>query len=117
MNVNGNWCIQNKTNNKKDEYYDVINKYLQKINDQRKKLLILHKEAIQNYKQFKKSYKNVETELELNGECGIISTFKLKEKKNTEERKMKGMLSTREETKKNNFVEHKKMYVKDGGDE
>ena len=47
--VNGNikWCAQYKINNKqnsamqkKDEYNDVINKYLQKIDDHKKKLLI-----------------------------------------------------------------------------
>ena len=32
---------------KKDEYDDVINKYLQKINDQRRNLLILREEAIE----------------------------------------------------------------------
>ena len=47
--VSGNvkWCYQNKNNNKqdsvvqkKDEYNDFIKKYLQKIDDQGRKLLI-----------------------------------------------------------------------------
>ena len=76
---------------KKDEYNDVINKYLQKNDDQRRKLLNI---AIINYKAFKKLYINVETSLELNGECGIIITLKVREKINTKERKMKVMLST-----------------------
>ena len=47
---------------------------------------------------------------------GIISTLKVKKKKKTEERKMKGMLSTLAETKKRRFGEQKQMYVKDVGD-
>ena len=43
---------------KKDAYYDAINKYLQKIDEQRRKLLILHEEAIENYKAFKRSHTN-----------------------------------------------------------
>ena len=48
--VNGNlkWFVQGKINNKqkrvmqkKDKYDDVIKKYLQKIDDQRRKLFIL----------------------------------------------------------------------------
>ena len=66
-----------------------------------------------NYKWFNKSYANVETVLEVNGEYGVISIFKVKEKKKTEERKMKGMLSTLAETKKRKFGEQKQVYVKD----
>ena len=36
---------------------------------------------------------DAETALEANGECEIMSTFKVKEKKNSEEIKIKGMLS------------------------
>ena len=43
---------------KKDTCNNFIKKYLQKIDDQRSKLLILHKEGIENYKTFKKSYTN-----------------------------------------------------------
>ena len=43
---------------KKDAYNDITNKYLQKIDDQIWKLFILHKEGIENYKSFNKSYKN-----------------------------------------------------------
>ena len=63
MNGNVKWCAQDKINNKQksvvwktEEYNDVIKKYLQKINDQRRKLLILHEEALENYKAFKKSF-------------------------------------------------------------
>ena len=65
--VTGNikWCshekISNKQNSivkKKDEYNDIKNKYLKKIDDHRKKLLILLEEAIKNYRAFKKSYTN-----------------------------------------------------------
>ena len=65
VNENKNWCAQEKIINKqksvvqkKDAYYDAINKYLQKIDEQRRKLLILHEEAIENYKAFKKSHTN-----------------------------------------------------------
>ena len=65
MNVNWQWCSQEKINSKqnsvvkkKDAYNDFVNKYLQKINDQRRKLLILHEEGIENYKAFKKLYIN-----------------------------------------------------------
>ena len=65
MNGNGKWCAQDKINNKqnlviqkKDKYNDVINKYLQKINDQKRKSLILRDESFENYKAFKKSYTN-----------------------------------------------------------
>ena len=53
--VNGNvkWFSQEKMNKKqnsvvqkKDEYNDAIKKYLQKIDDQRRKLFILHEEDI-----------------------------------------------------------------------
>ena len=37
-------------------YNDVINKYLQKNCDQRRKLLILRAEGMKNYNAFKKSY-------------------------------------------------------------
>ena len=43
---------------KKDAYDGVINKYLQNIDDERRKLFIRHEEAIENYKTFKKSYTN-----------------------------------------------------------
>ena len=36
---------------------------------------------------------DVETALEVNSECGIISTFKANKKKSTEEQKMKVMIS------------------------
>ena len=42
----------------KDAYSDVINNYIQKIDDQRRKLLILNEEDIENNKKFKKSYTN-----------------------------------------------------------
>ena len=51
--------INNKQNSilqKGDKYNEFINKYLQKIDYQRKKLLILHEEAIEDYKAFKKSH-------------------------------------------------------------
>ena len=53
--VNGNlkWCAQEKINNKqnpamqeKDGYNDVVNKYIHKIDDQRRKLLILYEQTI-----------------------------------------------------------------------
>ena len=50
---------------------------------------------------------DVNTALEVNGECGIINTFKVKEKEKTEKRKMKGMLSTLIKTKNENFGDHK----------
>ena len=43
---------------KKDLYNDNINKYIQKIDGQRRKILILREEAIENYKAFKKLYIN-----------------------------------------------------------
>ena len=43
---------------------------------------------------------DAEIALEVNGECGIIKTFKAKKKKNTEERKMKEMKSTLHRSKK-----------------
>ena len=43
---------------KKGEYNDAINKYLQKMDDHRRRLLILREESIENYKAFKKSYTN-----------------------------------------------------------
>ena len=43
---------------KKDAHDDVMNKYLQKTNYQRRKLLIPPEEAIENYKAFKKLYTN-----------------------------------------------------------
>ena len=42
--------------------------------------MILHEEAFENYKAFKKLGINIETALEVNGECGIISTLKFKVK-------------------------------------
>ena len=55
MNGNEKWCTKNKINNKqysvakkKDKYDDVIDKYLQKIDDQKRKLLILREEYIEN---------------------------------------------------------------------
>ena len=69
--------------------------------------MILREKYIENYKAFKKSYTNVETALEVNFECGIINTFKVKEKEKTEKRKMKGMLSTLIKTKNENFGDHK----------
>ena len=41
-----------------DTCNDVINKYLQKHCDQRRKLLILRSEGMENYNSFKKSYTN-----------------------------------------------------------
>ena len=79
------------------------------------KLLILREEAIENYKSYKKLCIDVETSLEVKGECVIISTLKVKENKKTEERKMKGMLSTLVETKKKNSGEQKQVDIKDGG--
>ena len=91
MNGNIKLCSQDKIKykqksivQKKDEYNDIINKYLQKIADQRHKLLILREKGIGNYKVIKKLYINVETSLEVNGECGIIRTLNVKENKNTE---------------------------------
>ena len=64
-NRNGKWCAQGEINNtqksvlqKKDAYDDVINKYIQKMNDQRRKSLILHEEAIEKYEAFKNAYTN-----------------------------------------------------------
>ena len=63
MNVNGKWCAQDKIRNKqksfvqkKYEYNDVIKKYLQKIDDQRRKLLIVREEGIEKYKAYNNSY-------------------------------------------------------------
>ena len=65
MNGNGKLCAQEKIKNKqkivvqrKDSYYDAINKYLQEFDDQRSNLLIIREEAIENYKAFKKLYTN-----------------------------------------------------------
>ena len=65
VNANGKWCAQEKnTNNKnpvtqkKYAHDDIPNKYLQKINDQKRKLKIIRKDGIENYKAFKKSYMN-----------------------------------------------------------
>ena len=70
MNGNGKWCAQDKNKNKqkpyvhkKDVFDDIINKYLQKIYDQRRKLLILREEGIENYKAFKKAYTNYNNDL------------------------------------------------------
>ena len=38
--------------------------------------------------------KNIVATVKVHGGCGIISMFKTKETKNTEERKMKGMIIT-----------------------
>ena len=46
---------------------------------------------------------DVNTAPEVKGNYAIISTFMAKKKKNTEERKIKGVISTLAETKKNNF--------------
>ena len=51
--------INNKKNSvvqKKDTSNHVINKNIRKIDDQRRKLLILREKGIENYKAFKKSY-------------------------------------------------------------
>ena len=55
MNGNGTWCAKEKINNnqnsivqKRDAYDEIINKYLQKIDDQRSKLLVLGEEAIES---------------------------------------------------------------------
>ena len=60
MNVNVKCCDQDKINNtqnlviqKKEKYNDVINKYLQKIDDQKRKLLIPSEEHIEGYKALK----------------------------------------------------------------
>ena len=37
---------------------------------------------------------DVNTALEVNGECGIINTFKVMKKKNSEEHKINGIIST-----------------------
>ena len=70
MNGNIKLCSQDKINNKqnsivqkKNKYNDIIKKYLHKIDDQIWKLLILRKEAIENYKAFKKSYINENNDL------------------------------------------------------
>ena len=47
---------------------------------------------------------NVDTALEVNGECGIISKFTVKEKKNTEECKIKGMISMIFQKRKRNVL-------------
>ena len=44
-------------------YNDVIQKYLHKIDDQRSKLTILHKEDTANYKAFKKEYTDEDNNL------------------------------------------------------
>ena len=44
-----------------------------------------------------------------------MSTFKINKKKKTEERKVKGMISTLTEMKKKNFSDQKQVYVKYGG--
>ena len=74
MNGNLKWFAQEKINNKKnsvvqkkEEYNDVINKYLQKSNNQIRKLLILSEEDIDSYKAFKKSYRNENNGLTLIG--------------------------------------------------
>ena len=63
--------MQNLDRQKKDGNNDVIKKYLQKLDDQRGRLLILCEKDIENYKTLKKSYANekidVETELGVNG--------------------------------------------------
>ena len=58
--------INNKQNSivqKKNEYNDIINKYLHKIDYQRQKLLVLRKDDIEYYKTFKKSYINENNDL------------------------------------------------------
>ena len=50
-----------------------------------------------------KTIVNVDTALEVNGEWIIISILKVKKKKNTEERKMKGILSTLRRNQKVEF--------------
>ena len=47
---------------------------------------------------------NAETALEVNNEYGIISTFRAKQNKKTEERKMKRIISMLAETKKRTLV-------------
>ena len=54
-----------------------------------------------------------ETALGVDGECGIINAFKVKKNKKTEERKMKGMISTLAGWG-GHFGDQKQVYVKDG---
>ena len=70
--VNGNvkWCDQDKINNnqnsvvhKEHKYNHTINRYIWKIDERRRKLLILREKAIEDYKAFKKSYKNRNNDL------------------------------------------------------
>ena len=65
VNGYGRWCAQDKINNKQNSfvqnkygYYDVINNYIQNIDDQRRKLLILSEESIENNKALNESYTN-----------------------------------------------------------
>ena len=54
----------------------------------------------------------VDTALEVNGECGIISTFEVKKNKKTEEHKMKVVIITLSETKRNILVSRNKLTLK-----
>ena len=92
MNGNVRWCSQDKINKKqnsivqkKDEYNYVINKYIQKIYYQRRTLLIIGEEAIENYEAFKKSYKN-----ENNG----LTLIDTSSEENIQDSDMTQMLST-----------------------
>ena len=86
MSGNGKICAQEKINrkknsvvNKQDAYNDVINKDLQKIDEQRRKLLILCEEGIENNKAFKRSFTN-----ENNG----LSVINTSPKENIQDSKM-----------------------------
>ena len=58
---------------------------------------------------------DVETTLEVNVECGIISKFKVNKDKNTKKWKMKEMISTLRRNEKEKIGDKKQMCVKDGG--
>ena len=115
----------NQGENKEFFGYDKSKKY----SDWSDKTLRTYKdrEKIEEKKGIISTFENetkidAKTELEVHGNCGIMSTFKVKKKKNIELRKMKGMNSNLTETKKNNIGEHKQFchkyiycYVKYGG--
>ena len=57
---------------------------------------------------------DVDNALEVNNEFGIIIMFKVRNIKNTEERKIKGMKRMLAETKNKNFGKKKQVYIKYG---
>ena len=96
--------------NKSKKYSDWLDKNMRNYKDKDKiedKIVIMS--TLANEEKI-----NVKTALEANGECEIISTFKVKKNKKTSERKIKGILSMLVEKKKNNSCEQKQVYVKNG---